>query len=153
MAALAVGAKAPDFSLKTNAGDTLQLQDLLKQHRYVVLAFYPAAWSPVCGDEVAVFQEVLGELQALGAGIVGISVDNTWSTEAWADAKGISFPLLSDFHPKGAVAKKYGVMREDGITERALFIVDADGIIRYSFVSPILENPGAAGVLEALRGM
>ena len=153
MAALAVWAKAPDFTLKTNAGDTLRLQDLLQNHRHVVLAFYPAAWSPPCGDEVAVFQEALGELRALGAGIVGLSVDNTWSNQAWAEAKGITFPLLSDFHPKGAVAEQYGVLREDGITERALFLVDAEGTIRYSYVSPILENPGAAGVLEALRGL
>ena len=148
-----VGAKAPDFELKATGGEVVVLSDLLGDREYLIIAFYPAAWSPVCGDEMSLFQEFLDEFQRLGADVVGISVDNTWSIEAWAESKGISFPLLSDFHPKGAVAAKYGVMRDDGLSERALFIVDATGVIRYRYVSPLTENPGVGGVLEALESM
>ena len=154
MARLAVGAQAPDFALKSADGQTVRLADLLAAHKYVVVAFFPAAWSPVCGDEMAMFQEFLSELEAMGAGVVGISVDNHWSLQAWAETKGIKFPLLSDFHPRGAVAQQYGVMREDGLTERALFVLDSQGLVRYSYVSPLAENPGVNrlfDVLEELR--
>jgi peroxiredoxin len=129
----------------------VRLSDLLKDGKPVILAFYPAAFSPVCGDEMSLYQEVRDEFERLNAKIVGISVDNYWSVAAFAKAKGITFPLLSDFHPKGAVAQKYGVMRDDGIAERALFIIDPQGIIRYSYVSPILQNPGADRLLDELE--
>jgi len=153
MPALEVGAKAPDFELTDTEGKKVHLYDVLKEGKPVILAFYPAAFSPVCGDEMSLFQETLGEFERLGARIVGISVDNYWSVAAFAKAKGIKYPLLSDFHPKGAVARKYGVMRDDGIAERALFIIDPGGTVRYSYVSPILENPGADRLLEALEQM
>ena len=151
MAALPVGEKAPDFELKDTGGNPVRLSDLLKGGKPVILAFYPAAFSPPCGDELSLYQEVRDEFERLNAKVVGISVDNYWTTAAFAKAKGITFPLLSDFHPKGAVAQKYGVMRDDGIAERALFIVDPKGIIRYSYVSPILENPGADRLLDELE--
>jgi peroxiredoxin len=151
MAALPVGEKAPDFELKDTQGSPVRLSDLLKDGKPVILAFYPAAFSPVCGDEMSLYQEVRDEFERLNAKIVGISVDNYWSVAAFAKAKGITFPLLSDFHPKGAVAQKYGVMRDDGIAERALFIIDPQGIIRYSYVSPILQNPGADRLLDELE--
>ena len=153
MTVLAVGAKAPNFELKATGGEMVSLSELLSAHKYLVMVFYPAAWSPVCGDEMALFQEFLDEFERHGAGAVGISVDNIWSIEAWAESKGISFPLLSDFQPKGAVAANYGVMRDDGLSERALFIVDAAGVVRYSYVSPLTENPGVDGVLEALESI
>jgi len=153
MAALEVGAKAPDFELKDTAGNAVRLSDLLREGKPVILAFYPAAFSPVCGDEMSLYQETRDEFERLGAKVVGISVDNTWSLAAFAKAQGITFPLLSDFHPKGEGARKYGVMRDDGITERALFIIDPDGIVRYSYVSPILENPGGDRLLDALEEM
>jgi peroxiredoxin len=153
MSALEVGAKAADFELTDTKGEKVRLYDLLKEGQPVILVFYPAAFSPVCGDEMSLYQETLGEFRRLGAKVVGISVDNHWSTAAFATQKGIAFPLLSDFHPKGEVARKYGVMRDDGITERALFIVDPAGTVRYSYVSPILENPGADRLLEALEQM
>ena len=155
MAALEVGTKAPDFELKAAQGDNVRLSDLLAEDRYVILAFYPAAWSPTCGDEMTLFQEFLDEFEALNAKLVGISVDNVWAVQAWAESKGITFPLLCDFHTKGAVAEQYGVMRDDGVTERALFVVDPEGTIRYSYVSPITENPGVDclfDVLEELEG-
>jgi peroxiredoxin len=153
MAALEVGAKAPDFELKDTEGKSVRLSHLLKDGKPVILAFYPAAFSSVCGDEMSLFQEAQGEFARLDAKIVGISVDNYWSTAAFAKANGITFPLLSDFHPKGAVAAKYGVMRDDGTAERALFIIDTSGVIRYSYVSPVAQNPGADRLIEALEKM
>ena len=154
MPALEVGARAPDFELKASGEQTIRLSELLKEGREVVVAFYPAAFSPVCGDELSVFQEVLDEFERLNAQVIAISVDNIWSVGAFAKAKGITFPLLADFHPKGAVADNYGVMNHElGLAERALFIVDAQGVIRYSYVSPMLENPGADRLLDALEHM
>lgn len=153
MPALRVGSKAPDFKLTDAQRSAVSLSGLLKDGKHIVLAFYPAAWSGVCGDELTLFQESLDELERLNARVVGISVDNFWSNAAFAENRGITFPLLSDFHPKGAVAEKYGVMRDDGVTERALFVIDRDGTIRYSYVSPIGENPGVGRILDALEGM
>ena len=153
MTALEAGAKAPDFELDSAGGGAVSLADLLEEGKYAVLAFFPAAWSSTCGDQMSMYQEFLDEFAALKAKVVGISVDNAHSTEAWAESKGITFPLLADFHPKGAVATQYGVMREDGISERALFIVDGEGVIRHSYVSPIAENPGVDGLFAALEGL
>lgn len=151
MTALASGARAPDFELKAAQGDNVRLSGLLEEGGYVILAFYPAAWSSVCGDEMTLFQEFLDEFEASNARIVGISVDNVWAVQAWVESKGITFPLLCDFHPKGAVAQQYGVMRDDGVTERALFVVDPNSTIRYSYVSPIAENPGVDRLLDVLE--
>ena len=131
----------------------MELSDFLEEGKYVIMAFYPAAWSPVCGDEMTLFQEFLDEFEALNAKLVGISVDNVWAVQAWAETKGITFPLLCDFHPKGAVAQQYGVMRDDGVSERALFIVDPEGIIQYSHMSPITENPGVDRLFGALESL
>lgn len=153
MAALAVGTKAPDFELASQDKSPVRLSQMLKEGKNVVLAFYPAAFSSVCGDEMALFQEFQDEFARLNARTVGISVDNTHANQAWAESKGITFPLLSDFWPHGAVAQKLGVFREDGLAERALFIVDPEGVIRYSYVSPIAENPGVDRLLEALEAL
>jgi peroxiredoxin len=151
MAALPVKTKAPDFELRGTGDRQYKLSDLLKEGKPVILAFFPAAWSPPCTSELSLFQEVLPEFERLGARILGISVDSKWSQDAWAEKLGLTYPLLSDFHPKGEAAKKYGVLRHDGASERALFIVAPDGTIRYSYVSPILENPGADRLLEELE--
>lgn len=153
MAALQVGAKAPDLELMAQGKVPTKLSDLLTEGKNLIIAFYPAAWSPVCGDELTLFQEFLQEFERLNAKVVGISVDNVWSIGAFAESKGITFPLLSDFHPKGEVAAKYGVMRDDGVSERALFIIDPKGIIRYSYVSPLRENPGIDRLIDALEKM
>jgi peroxiredoxin len=119
-----------------------------------VLVFYPADWSPVCGDELTLFNELQPEFQRLGACVAGISVDGAWCHMAFARARKIKFPLLSDFHPKGEVARAYGVYRaQDGTAERALYVIDADGAVRWSYVSPIGVNPGADGVLRALESI
>jgi peroxiredoxin len=150
--ALAAGTPAPDFSLKTTADQTVSLSDFKGQP--VVLAFYPADWSPVCGDQMALYNEILSEFRRHDAELIGVSVDGVWCHMAFAADRKLHFPLLADFEPKGAVAKQYGVYREgDGITERALFVIDGDGIIRWSHVSPIGINPGADGILNALESL
>jgi peroxiredoxin len=149
---LAAGTPAPDFTLPQNPDAPLRLSYL--RGRPVILLFYPADWSPVCGDEVALFNEVLPEFQRHGAELIGISVDGVWCHRAFKEARHLRFPLLADFEPKGAVSRAYGVYRaQDGISERALFVIDAEGIIRWSYLSPIGVNPGADGVLTALEAL
>jgi peroxiredoxin len=153
MAALKVGEKAPEFTLKSAEGKDVQLKDLLKPGKYLIIAFFPAAFSSTCSDEMGMFQEFYPQLQERNANIVGISVDNHHSLQAFAESLHIGYPLLSDFHPKGKVAASYGVMRDTGSAGRALFIVDAKGVIRYSYVSPTAENPGVDRLFDALDGM
>jgi peroxiredoxin len=149
---LAPGDQAPDFSLKSTPDQLVSLSDF--RGRTVILAFYPADFSPVCGDQMALYQAVLPEFHKLGADLMGISVDNVWSHIAFAKDRGIHFPLLSDFEPKGAVARAYGAYRpQDGEAGRALFVVDGDGRVRWSYLSPVGVNPGADGILSALEAM
>jgi len=118
----------------------------------VVLAFYPTDWSPVCGDQMALYNEILSEFEELGGELLGISVDGVWCHTAFSRDRKLHFPLLADFEPKGAVARLYGVYRADeGTSERALFVIDPEGVIRWSYVSPIGVNPGAEGILAALE--
>ncbi len=147
---LAAGAPAPDFALKSAPDRTVKLSEF--RGRPVVLAFYPADWSPVCGDQMALYNEMLSEFQEFGAQLLGISVDGVWCHSAFGRDRKLQFPLLADFEPKGEVAKLYGVYRDqDGTTERALFVINANGIIHWSYVSPITLNPGADGILSALE--
>jgi peroxiredoxin len=151
-AILAPGTTAPDFQLQVTPDQKLSLSEL--RGKPVVLVFYPADWSPVCGDQLALYNEVLPEFQKHGAELVGISVDGIWCHTAYASARNLHFPLLADFEPKGAVARSYGVYHNDwGIAERALFVIDKDGVIRWSYMSPIGVNPGADGILEALENL
>lgn len=151
-APLPAGTPAPDFSLPSGPDTELRLSDL--RGHPVILVFYPADWSPVCGDELALFNEVLPEFQRHEAELVGISVDGIWCHSAYADARHLRFPLLSDFEPKGAVSRTYNAYRAgDGFSERALFVLDRDGIIRWSYLSPVDVNPGADGVLAALEAL
>jgi peroxiredoxin len=151
-AVLPAGTPAPDFTLQSAPDRSLSLKEL--RGRPVVLAFYPADWSPVCGDQMALYNEVLPEFRELGAELVGISVDGVWCHAEFARQRNLHFPLLSDFEPKGAVARLYGAYREkDGTSERALFVIDADGVIRWSYCSPIGVNPGADGILTALESL
>jgi peroxiredoxin len=146
------GTPAPDFALNSAPGKTLRLSEL--RGRPVILVFYPADWSPVCGDQVALYNEILPEFRDYGAEILGISVDGVWCHAAFAQDRKLRFPLLADFEPKGAVARLYGAYRdEDGTSERALFVLDGDGIIRWSYCSPIGVNPGADGILNALESL
>jgi peroxiredoxin len=152
MKPLAPGTRAPDFTLGSTPAQTVSLTDY--RGRPVILAFYPADWSPVCGDQMALYNEVLPEFERYGAQLLGISVDGVWCHAAFAKDRKLRFPLLTDFEPKGEVARRYGVYRTgDGFTERALFVIDGDGIIRWSDVSPIDVNPGADGILRALDAL
>src|SRR6187399_2744889 len=123
----AVGQPAPDFSLHSTPDQKTSLSEL--RGRPVVLVFYPADWSPVCGDQVALYNEMLPVFGDFDAQIIGISVDSAWCHAAFASDRKLHFPLLADFEPKGEVARLYGVYRSgDGSSERALFVINADGI-------------------------
>jgi peroxiredoxin len=149
---LPAGTSAPDFTLPVTPDQKLSLRDLRGQP--VILAFYPADWSPVCGDQMALYNEVLPEFHKFKAQIVGISVDGSWCHDAFAQNRKLHFPLLADFEPKGAVARKYGAYRDhEGVTERALFVIDPKGTIAWSYLSPVGVNPGADGILDALEAL
>jgi peroxiredoxin len=149
---LPAGMQAPDFTLNVTPDQKLSLSEL--RGRPVILAFYPADWSPVCGDEMALFNEILPEFQKHGAELLGISVDGVWCHAAYAKHNNLHFPLLADFEPKGAVSKQYGAYRQqDGFSERALFVLDKEGKIAWSYCSPVGVNPGADGILEALEAL
>jgi peroxiredoxin len=149
---LSAGTRAPDFALHATPDQLVSLSDF--RGRTVVLAFYPADWSPVCGDQVTLYNQILPEFRRLGADLLGISVDGVWCHTAFSSARNLHFPLLADFEPKGAVARAYGAYRSgEGVAERALFVIDGEGVIRWSYLSPIGVNPGADGILETLEGM
>ena len=151
-APLSAGTPAPEFTLNRTPGERLSLSAL--RGRPVILAFYPADWSPVCGDQMALYNEILSEFRRHDAQLLGISVDGAWCHLAYAQDRKLQFSLLSDFEPKGAVARAYGVYRaQDGVAERALFVIDREGVIRWSYVSPIGVNPGADGILAALEAL
>jgi len=149
---LSAGTPAPDFTLHVTPDQTLSLKEL--RGRPVILAFYPADWSPVCGDQMALYNEILPEFHRFNAELMGISVDGVWCHAAFSRDRKLHFPLLADFEPKGAVSKLYGAFRDgEGISERALFVIDNKGTITWSYVSPIAVNPGADGILEALESL
>jgi peroxiredoxin len=146
------GTAAPDFELPSTPDQKVSLSEFRGQP--VILAFYPEDWSPVCSDQMALYQEVLPEFRRFDAELLGISVDGVWSHLAFARDRNLHFPLLADFEPKGEVARAYQVYRSaDGTSERALFVIDADGIIRWSYLSPVGVNPGADGILRALESL
>lgn len=148
--ALPAGTQAPDFTLNSTPNQSVSLSEFRGQA--VVLAFYPADWSPVCSDQMGLYNEMLDEFEELDAALFGISVDGVWSHAAFTQDRKLHFPLLSDFEPKGAVARLYGAYRQtDGTCERALFVIDPEGVIHWSYVSPVGVNPGAAGILTALE--
>jgi len=150
--ALATGTPAPDFTLPCTPDQKVSLEDF--RGRPVILAFYPADWSPVCGDQMSLYNEILPEFKRHGAELLGISVDGPWCHSAYRQHRNLHFSLLSDFEPKGGVARAYGVYRQgEGVTERALFVIDRDGQISWSYVSPIAVNPGADGILAALENL
>ena len=143
------GAQAPDFTLPDQDGNKVSLADFRGQT--AVLVFYPADFSPVCTDQLSVYHEVLPELERQGASLLGISVDGAFCHKAFRQHLGISIPLLADFHPKGEVARRYGVWSDDhGVASRALVLVDPDGRVGWSYMSPPLEVPGANLIFDAL---
>jgi len=146
------GTEAPEFRLPSTPDQTVSLREFRGQP--VILAFYPEDWSPVCSDQLALYQELLPEFQKFNAELIGISVDGIWSHLAFARDRNLHFPLLADFEPKGEVARTYQVYRAtEGTSERALYVIDADGIVQWSYVSPVGVNPGADGILRALESL
>ncbi|MEU0094828.1 peroxiredoxin [Kribbella sp. NPDC006257] len=136
---LPVGTEAPDFELPDASGNLVRLSEL--QGRPVVLAFYPLDWSPGCSQQLDLYQQEIEEFRSRDVQLLAISVDSIYSHDAWAKVRGLSFPLLSDFQPKGEVARRYQVWRDaDGFSERALYVIDAEGRIRFSHVSPYLHH-------------
>ena len=149
---LSKGNIAPDFDLFATPDQKLSLAEL--KGKRVILAFYPADWSPVCSDQMALYNETLTFFSKLNAQLIGISVDSKWCHMAFAQSRSLNFPLLSDFEPKGAISRLYGAYNEgDGESKRALFVIDEQGVIQWSYLSPDSINPGADGILDALEQM
>ncbi|MDH4066241.1 MAG: peroxiredoxin [Acidobacteriota bacterium] len=151
--ALKVGDEAPDFELRSHRGGSVKLSDF-RGKRNVVLAFHPLAFTPVCAAQMCGYQSDLSRFDAADATVLGISIDAQPSKSAWAQTFGpISFDLLSDFYPHGDVARKYDVFREkDGISERAIFVVDKTGKIAWAKVYDIPQQPDNADLFAALKG-
>jgi peroxiredoxin len=147
---LPIGTTAPDFELHATPDQKLKLSEL--GGKKVVLVFYPADWSPVCSDELALYNEMGKFFSKHNAQVVGISVDSKWCHMAFSKDHKFHFPVLADFEPKGSVSKLYEVYDEkEGESMRALYVLDEEGIVRWSYMSPMGMNPGADGILEALE--
>ena len=152
MTPLPAGTQAPDFALPSTPDQTVSLAELHGQP--AILAFYPADWSPVCTDQMGLYQQLLPEFHKFNATLLGISVDSVWCHLAFAENRNLHFPLLADFEPKGEVAQAYQVYRaQDGTSERALFVIDPAGVVSWSYVAPVGVNPGADGILRALESL
>ena len=151
--AIAVGQPAPDFVLKDQNQKEVRVSDY-KSKKNVVLVFYPLDWSPVCTNEHACFVSDIKKFEQLDAQVLGVSVDSVWSHKAYAEKMGISYPLLADFQPRGAMADKYGVYLPDkGITGRAIAIVNKAGNVAWLKQYDIPTVPDLAEVAQALAGV
>jgi peroxiredoxin len=145
-----INTPAPDFELDSEPNRKFALHEL--RGKNVILAFYPADWSPVCSDQMALYNEMLSYFKKYNAELLGISVDGKWCHAAFCESRNLHFKLLADFEPKGEVSRKYGVYdTKAGRSERALFVLDDKGVIRWNHLSPSGVNPGADGILEALE--
>jgi peroxiredoxin len=147
---IAVGEKAPDFSLPNHKGEQVSLSDF--RGRKVLLVFYPSDFSPVCSDQLSVYQEVKPSLDAAGLEVLGVSIDHSWAHRAFRKQLNVDFTLLADFHPKGQVAELYGAYLADyGTSNRSLVLIDEEGIVEWVHESPTpLEIPGANLIFDAL---
>jgi peroxiredoxin len=131
---LAPGTKVPGFKLATEGGESFTQEDL--QGKTTVLVFYPFAFSPVCTDQLQIYEKSLPEITAQGAEMYGVSCDSGWAQKAFREKLGVSIPQLSDFEPKGAACAAFGVLHPGGFPQRALVIVDSDGVVRWSYQAP-----------------
>jgi peroxiredoxin len=147
---ISVGEKAPDFSLPNQKGEQVSLSDF--RGRQVMLAFYPSDFSPVCSDQLSIYQEVKPSLDEAGLEVVGISIDHSWAHRAFRKQLNLDFTLLADFHPKGEVAERYGAYLADyGTSNRSLVLIDPEGVVSWVYESPTpLEIPGANLIFDAL---
>jgi peroxiredoxin len=143
------GTEAPDFKLPDQDGNEVSLSDFAG--RNLVIAFYPLDFSPVCTDQLSIYQEVVQDIEAKNATLVGVSVDSAFCHRAFREQLNLTIPLLADFHPKGEMSSAYGAYREDrGSTNRSLVLVDGGGTVRWSHASPSREIPGANLIFDAL---
>jgi len=150
---IATGSTAPDFALPNQARETIRLSDY-RGRRHVVLAFHPLAFTPVCSVQVQTYEREQPAFDALDTQVLALSTDAGPSKKAWADSLGgVSYHLLSDFHPQGQVARDYGVMRDDGLAERAIIVVDKSGVVRWAKRYEMPEQPPIDELLEVLRGL
>ena len=144
------GTPAPDFELRATPDQNLSLADF--RGKPLILVFYPEDWSPVCSDQLALYQELLPEFRKFDAELIAVSVDGVWCHLGFAENRNLHFPLLADFEPKGEISRVYGAYRSsDGTSARALFVIDGEGVVQWSYVSPVEINPGADGILLALE--
>lgn len=147
---LQINTLAPEFSLFATPDQRLSLSEF--REKKVILCFYPADWSPVCSDQLALYNEMLSYFRKYNAELIAVSVDSKWSHLAFSQERKLHFPLLADFEPKGNVALAYGVYDAiEGQSQRAIFVIDEQGIIQWNYLSPIGINPGAEGILEILQ--
>jgi peroxiredoxin len=148
---LKAGMKAPDFTLPSLTGEKISL-DQYRGKKNVVLSFVPAAWTPVCSDQWPGYNIAKSFFDQHNAILIGITVDNIPSLSAWTNEMGgVWFPVLSDFWPHGTVAEKYGILRSNGVSERALFVIDKDGVIRYVDVHDINTRPSLGALIKELE--
>jgi peroxiredoxin (alkyl hydroperoxide reductase subunit C) len=144
------GTPAPEFVLRREDGKKVRRDDLRGQTS--VLVFYPNAFSPVCTDQLSVYQDLVEEFEARGAKLYGVSCDSTWTQKAFRESLGLTIEQLSDFEPKGAASRAFGVYHEAGFPERAIVIIDADGIVQWSYVAPSpADIPGANLIFDGLE--
>jgi peroxiredoxin (alkyl hydroperoxide reductase subunit C) len=148
---LKVGEKVPGFTLPSLSGETISLNQF-RGKKHVVISFVPAAWTPVCSDQWPGYNIVKDIFESHDAILLGITVDNIPTLYAWTKQMGnLWFPVLSDFWPHGKVAEMFGVLRSDGVTERALFVIDKEGVLRYAHVSNINVRPDLRSLVTALE--
>ena len=145
------GTKAPDFSLPDQDGNQVSLADF--EGRKLVLAFYPLDFSPVCTDQLSIYQELVQDFDSRGVKLYGLSVDSAFCHKAFQEKLNLTIPLLADFEPKGGVARAYGVYNDEyGTSQRALVMIGPDGVVKWSYCSPsALEIPGANLIFDALE--
>ena len=151
---LNVGDRAPDFALRSHRGGIVKLSDF-RGKKNVVLAFHPLAFTPVCATQMCSYESELSRFDGADAAVLGVSIDAQPAKAAWAKTLGpISYDLLSDFHPHGEVARKYGVFRPvEGFSERAVFVIDKAGMVAWSKIYQIPEQPPSDEVIEALASL
>jgi peroxiredoxin len=146
---VAAGTPAPDFTLRRGDGSAFTNADLAGQT--TVLVFYPFAFSPVCTDQLNLYEEVLDQFAAQGATLYGVSCDSTWAQTAFKDKLGVTIDQLSDFEPKGAACRAFGVLHDGGFPQRALVMIGPDGVVQWSYQAPSpAELPGANLIFDAL---
>ncbi len=147
---LSPGTAAPAFTLRSSPYSYVSLCDHLGHP--IVLSFYSEDWAPVCTDQLMLLRDFLEDIEDAGATVLAVSVDNPWSHRSVARAHGLAFPLLSDYRPRGAVSRDYGIFNEaEGVAERSLFVIDRFGVIAWSELYPAGLNPGAVGILHTLH--